>query len=222
MEAIIIEDDKLLAARLSSFLSQKYETCIYYDSAEGLEKIKNGNYDLIVVDSILPKKNINKFLKELKECGIQIPTVILTFTTTIEERIEIADYSFAEYFVKHNTKENFLNIIDNLVKRYTNQKNTNIISYKDLSIEINNKKVHFIDKEISTIKGKYFDLLYFFVLNNNIVLKKEEIFERVWGVDSETTMNAIEVYISGLRKELKKVGCENYLKTIRGVGYSFS
>ena len=158
MKAIIIEDDKLLAARLSSFLSQKYETCIYYDSAEGLEKIKNGNYDLIVVDSILPKKNINKFLKELKECGIQIPTVILTFTTTIEERIEIADYSFAEYFVKHNTKENFLNIIDNLVKRYTNQKNTNIISYKNLSIEINNKKVHFIDKEISTIKGKYFDL----------------------------------------------------------------
>lgn len=222
LKAIIIEDDKLLASRIASFISEKFESEICYDGEEGLEKIKTNEYDLIIVDSILPKVNAIKLLKKLKEWNLNIPTAVLTFSSSVEDKLEIIDYSLAEYFFKSGTKEEFLITVDNLIQRFKNQKNTNIISYGGVTVDIASEVAYYKNEVLENIKGKYLELLYFFILNNNIILKKEEIFDRVWGVNSETTMNAIEVYISGLRKELKRVGCENYIKTIRGVGYSLS
>ncbi|MBU0279100.1 MULTISPECIES: response regulator transcription factor [unclassified Gemella] len=222
MKAIIIEDDKLLAARIASFISEKFESEICYDGEEGLEKVKKNKYNLIIIDSILPKVNAIKLLKKLKEWNLNIPTAVLTFSASVEDKLEIIDYALAEYFFKSGSKEEFLIIIDNLMQRFKNQKDTNTISYGNIRVDILNETAYYNDEILENIKGKYLDLLYFFILNNNIILKKEEIFDRVWGVNSETTMNAIEVYISGLRKELKKVGCENYIKTIRGIGYSLA
>ena len=108
-----------------------------------------------------------------------------------------------------------------MLQRESNLKEENEVSYKELVLDLKNELVKTDTKTLDTIKGKYLELLSFFVINNNIVLEKEEIFDRVWGVDSETTINAIEVYISGLRKELRKIGYDKNLRTVRGVGYTF-
>ena len=72
------------------------------------------------------------------------------------------------------------------------------------------------------LQGKQFDVLEYLITSKNTIITKEQIFDKIWGFNSDTTTNVIEVYASGLRKELKKFGYDKYLKTIRGVGYIWS
>ena len=222
LRALIVEDDKLLANRLSSFISEKFESDICYDGNEALEKLKNNTYNLIIADSILPKVNALGIIKELHKKELFIPVLVISSTEYNSDKAEVLEYPMADYFIKNQGVNKFLITVDNLLQRFNNKKDNSTISYKNLTVDLKNEIATFDNIVLENVKGKYLDLLYFFILNNNIILKKEEIFDRVWGVTSETTINAIEVYISGLRKELKKVGCDKYLKTVRGIGYSLS
>lgn len=222
LRALIVEDDKLLANRLSSFISEKFESDICYDGNEALEKLKNNTYNLIIADSILPKVNALGIIKELQKKELFIPVLVISSTEYHSDKAEVLEYPMADYFIKNQGINKFLITVDNLLQRFNNKKDNSTISYKNLTVDLKNEIATFDNIVLENVKGKYLDLLYFFILNNNIILKKEEIFDRVWGVTSETTINAIEVYISGLRKELKKVGCDKYLKTVRGIGYSLS
>lgn len=222
LKALIVEDDKLLASLFQKFIEEKFISEICSNGLEAIDKIKNEHYDLVIADSILPKLNALGIIRELKKNNLLIPIVVIAFTESMDDKTEIMEYPMADYFLRNYGKETFLIMVDNLLQRFNNKKDNAVISYKNLKVDLTNEVASFNDVVLENIKGKYLDLLYFFVLNNNIILKKEEIFDRVWGVNSETTINAIEVYISGLRKELKKVGCDKYLKTIRGIGYSLS
>lgn len=222
LNALIVEDDLLLAHRIQQSISEKFNSTICNNGIEAIELIENNDYDLIISDLILSKINAIGIINYLKEKNIIVPIVVIASSEFSNEKAEIMSYPMADYFVNNKSLNNLLLNIDNLIQRFKNNQDTSVITYKDLTIDIKNEIVEFNGAKLDNIKGKYLDLLYFLVLNNNIILKKEEIFDRVWGVNSETTINAIEVYISGLRKELKKVGCDKYLKTIRGVGYSLS
>ena len=86
---------------------------------------------------------------------------------------------------------------------------------------MNSIKATAAGKEV-VLQGKQFDMLEYLINSKNTIITKEQIFDKIWGFNSETTTNVIEVYASGLRKELKKIGYDRYLKTIRGVGYIWS
>ena len=86
---------------------------------------------------------------------------------------------------------------------------------------MNSRKAIANNKEV-VLQGKQFDMLEYLINSKNTIITKEQIFDKIWGFNSETTTNVIEVYASGLRKELKKIGYDKYLKTIRGVGYIWS
>lgn len=222
LKALIVEDDKLLANTLKNTISEKFVSDVCSDGLEAIELLKTNEYNLVIADIVLPKVNGLGLLKKLKELDKILPVVIVAFSDSYTDKSEVMEYPMAEYFLRSKTQEEFLIMLDNLLQRFKNKKNNSELTYKNITIDIDNQLAYFDGVLLENIKGKYLDLLYFFVLNNNIILKKEEIFDRVWGVNSETTMSAIEVYISGLRKELKKVGASKYLKTIRGVGYSLS
>ena len=96
-----------------------------------------------------------------------------------------------------------------------------IKEYKGLVLDLNSRKMSADGKEIM-LQGKQFDMLEYLITSKNTIITKEQIFDKIWGFNSETTTNVIEVYASGLRKELKKIGYDKYLKTIRGVGYIWS
>lgn len=222
LKALIVENDILLANIIKKTISEKFNSTICSNGSIAINLLKDEHYDLIIANIILPKINAIGIIEHLEKENLIIPIVVIALSESSDEKADIMAYPMAEYFVKNNDIEKLLIIIDNLMQRFNNKQNTSIISYKNITIDLNNEIATFDNIVLENIKGKYLDLLYFFVLNNNIILKKEEIFDRVWGVNSETTINAIEVYISGLRKELKKVGCDKYLKTIRGIGYSLS
>ena len=111
--------------------------------------------------------------------------------------------------------------LEALIRRANGNYYDNIIEYKGLVLDLNSRKVQAGDKEI-ILQGKQFDVLEYLIKSKNTIITKEQIFDKIWGFDSETTTNVIEVYASGLRKELKKIGYDKYLKTIRGVGYIWS
>ena len=90
------------------------------------------------------------------------------------------------------------------------------MEFKDLKLDLNNRTAKVKDYEI-ILQGKQFDVLEYLINSKNTIITKDQIFDKIWGFDSDTSTNVIEVYTSGLRKELKKVGYDIYLKTIRGV-----
>ena len=112
--------------------------------------------------------------------------------------------------------------VDAIIRRTNgNYNNENTLVFKDLILDLNSRKVTCKDQEI-VLQGKQFDFLEYLLNAQNTIITKDQIFDKIWGFDSETTTNVIEVYASGLRKELKKVDYDKYLKTIRGVGYIWS
>ena len=179
-------------------------------------------YDFVIADSILPGMggiDLLDYIREEKE--LKTPVIVITIAESTEEKARVMKHRVTEYLPRVADASLLLTTMSNLLQRESNLKGENEITYKDLVLDLKNELVSSNGGTLDTIKGKYLELLSFFVINNNIVLEKEEIFDRVWGVDSETTINAIEVYISGLRKELRKIGYDKNLRTVRGVGYTF-
>lgn len=222
LKALIIEDDKYLAASLKAAISEKFDADICYNGLDGLKLIDENVYDFVIADSILPGKggiDLLDYIREEKQ--LKTPTIIITIAESTEEKARVMKHRVTEYLPRVADASLILTTMSNLLQRESNLKEENEVTYKDLVLDLKNELVKTDEQTLDTIKGKYLDLLAFFVINNNIVLEKEEIFDRVWGVDSETTINAIEVYISGLRKELRKIGYDKNLRTVRGVGYTF-
>ncbi len=93
--------------------------------------------------------------------------------------------------------------------------------FKELVLNLQNRQAYVGNGKIN-LQGKQFDILEYLINYQNTIITKEQIFDKIWGFNSETTTNVVEVYASGLRKELKKVGYDKYLKTIRSVGYIWS
>lgn len=95
------------------------------------------------------------------------------------------------------------------------------VKFKDLKLDMRTRKAYIDEAELK-LQGKQFDMLEYLINYQNRIITKEQIFDKIWGFDSETTTNVVEVYASGIRKELKKYDYDKYFKTIRGVGYMIS
>ena len=222
LKALIVEDDKLLAASLKAAIAGEFDADVCYNGLDGQRLVDENVYDFVIADSILPGIggiDLLDYIREEKE--YKTPVIVITIAESTEEKARVMKHRVTEYLPRVADTSLLLTTMSNLLQRESNLKGENEITYKDLVLDLKNELVISNNGTLETIKGKYLELLSFFVINNNIVLEKEEIFDRVWGVDSETTINAIEVYISGLRKELRKIGYDKNLRTVRGIGYTF-
>ncbi len=108
--------------------------------------------------------------------------------------------------------------LEAIIRRTNGSYKEDTIKFKDLVLNIKNRKAFIKDEEI-ILQGKQFDILEYLINAKGTIITKEQIFDRIWGFDSYTTTNVVEVYASGLRKILKKYDYDKYIKTIRGVGY---
>ena len=160
-------------------------------------------------------------LNELRNNKIYTPVLILTAKDGIGDKVKGFRYGADDFLVKPFNREELIVRLEALIRRANGNYYDNIIEYKGLVLDLNSRKVQAGDKEI-ILQGKQFDVLEYLIKSKNTIITKEQIFDKIWGFDSETTTNVIEVYASGLRKELKKIGYDKYLKTIRGVGYIWS
>lgn len=221
MRILIIEDDKILAKTVEQCIGSKYDVDHAYDGEEGVLYAKQEIYDVIILDIMLPIMDGYEVLSELRNNKIFTPVLILTAKDGIGDKVKGFRYGADDFLVKPFNREELIVRLEALIRRANGNYYDNIIEYKGLVLDLNSRKVQAGDKEI-ILQGKQFDVLEYLIKSKNTIITKEQIFDKIWGFDSETTTNVIEVYASGLRKELKKIGYDKYLKTIRGVGYIWS
>ena len=221
MRVLIIEDDKILAKTVEQCLGKKYDVDHAYDGEEGVLYAKQQIYDAIILDIMLPIIDGYEVLNKIRNEKIFTPVLILTAKDGISDKIKGFRSGADDYLVKPFNREEFLVRIEALIRRVSGNYTENVIEYKGLILNLNSRKIEADGKEIM-LQGKQFDMLEYLINSKNTIITKEQIFDKIWGFNSETTANVIEVYASGLRKELKKIGYDKYLKTIRGVGYIWS
>ncbi len=221
MRILIIEDDKILSKTIEQCIINKYDVDRAFDGEEGIMYAKQSIYDVIILDLMMPIMNGYDVLKTLRNDKIYTPVLILTAKDTLEDKLKGFKVGADDYLVKPFNREELIARIDAIIRRTNGNYSENIIEFKDLKLDLNSRKVLVGEKEL-ILQGKQFDVLEYLINSKNTIITKDQIFDKIWGFDSETSTNVIEVYASGLRKELKKIGYDKYLKTIRGVGYIWS
>ncbi|MET1139519.1 response regulator transcription factor [Enterococcus hirae] len=215
---LIVEDEATLSDNIKEILSDLGEITQIYDGEEGLFEAETGVYDLILLDLMLPGKNGYEILAELRKKNIQTPVLILTAKDGLEDKITGFQKGADDYLTKPFYREELIMRVKALLKRSLGLFSENQIVYKNITCNLATKEVT-IDDEILSIQGKEFDLLVYFIQNKGVILTKEQIFDRIWGFDSDTTITVVEVYMSHLRKHLKLSGADQFFKTLRNVGY---
>lgn len=215
---LIVEDEATLSDNIKEILSDLGEITQIYDGEEGLFEAETGVYDLILLDLMLPGKNGYEILAELRKKNIQTPVLILTAKDGLEDKINGFQKGADDYLTKPFYREELIMRVKALLKRSLGLFSENQIVYKNITCNLATKEVT-IDDEILSIQGKEFDLLAYFIQNKGVILTKEQIFDRIWGFDSDTTITVVEVYMSHLRKHLKPSGADQLFKTLRNVGY---
>lgn len=221
MKILIVEDDKILARTIEQCLSNNYDIDKAYDGEEGVMYAKQGIYDVIILDLMMPIMNGYEVLSELRKSKIYTPVLILTAKGDVADKVQGLKSGADDYLVKPFNREELMARVEAIIRRTTGNYTENILQYKDMIIDLSSRTIKINDEEVM-LQGKQFDMLNYLVNSKNTIITKDQIFDKIWGFDSETTTNVIEVYASGIRKELKKSGYDKYLKTIRGVGYIWS
>ncbi len=182
---------------------------------------ENNIYDAIILDLMIPIADGYTVLETLRNKKIYTPVLILTAKDGLDDKLKGFRLGADDYMTKPFNREELIARIDAIIRRTSGNYGENILEFEDLKLDLSNRTAKVGDKEI-VLQGKQFDVLEYLINSKNTIITKEQIFDKIWGFDSDTSTNVIEVYTSGLRKELKKAGYDKYLKTIRGVGYIWS
>lgn len=219
IKILLVEDDISLSNSVYDFLENFADVVQVFDGDEGLYEAEMNIYDIILLDLMLPEKNGFEVLSELRQKGIKTPVLIMTAKESIDDKIHGFDIGADDYLTKPFYLDELKARIQVLLKRYGKIEDTSTIKYDDaLIVNTANNRVT-ISGETVEILGKEFDLLLYFLQNRNVILPKEQIFDRIWGFDSDTTVTVVEVYMSKLRKKLKGTKFAENLSTLRNVGY---
>lgn len=221
MKILIIEDDDILSDTIKECIPSKFEVEQAFDGEEGLLYAIEGIYDVIILDLMLPILSGYDVLIELRNKKIDTPVLILTAKDGLEDKLKGFGYGADDYLVKPFEKEELIARIEAMIRRNNKDYFQHVIKFKQLEMNLQNRKVTIAGKEVC-LQGKQFDMLEYLVNCKNTIITKEQIFDKIWGFNSETALNVVEVYASGIRKELKKHNLDQYFKTIRGVGYMLS
>ena len=218
MKALIVEDDKILSDTIKQCICKKFDTEQAYDGYEAYMMAKENIYDAIILDLMLPEMSGYDVLLKLRENKVLTPVLILTAKDTLNDKLKGFNYGADDYLVKPFEREELLARLEAIIRRTNGAYKQDELEFKDLKLNIKSRRTFIKDKEI-TLQGKQFDILEYLINSKGTIITKEQIFDKIWGFDSFTTTNVVEVYASGLRKTLKQYGYDKYIKTIRGVGY---
>ncbi|MBW7799589.1 response regulator transcription factor [Streptococcus thermophilus] len=217
IKILLVEDDLSLSNSVFDFLDDFADVMQVFDGDEGLYEAESGVYDLILLDLMLPEKDGFTVLKELREQGITTPVLIMTAKESLDDKGHGFELGADDYLTKPFYLEELKMRIQALLKR-SGKFDQNTFSFGDVCVNLSTNSTYVGDEEVELL-GKEFDLLVYFLQNQNVILPKSQIFDRLWGFDSDTNVSVVEVYVSKIRKKLKWTDFATNLQTLRSVGY---
>lgn len=214
---LIIEDEK----NISSFVKMELEfegyiTQVIEDGKQGLDEAINKDYDLILLDLMLPSLNGIEICRRLKK-EKNTPIIMLSAKDSVMDKVSGLQMGADDYVSKPFAIEELLARIQ-VVFRRENNANSKTLNFKDLSINIDSRLVKKGDKELN-LTNKEYELLLYLMENKEKVISRFSLLESVWGYNYETETNVVDVYVRHLRNKLDTEDKEEYIKTVRSIGY---
>jgi heavy metal response regulator len=218
MRILIVEDEKKVASFIKKGLEEEYFSVdIAGDGKEGLKLIESEEYDLIIMDVMLPFLDGITLVKETRKRKIAIPVLMLTIKDSIKDKVEGLDAGADDYLTKPFAFEELLARIRALLRRNDNIKSTKL-TVGDLILDLQSHRVTRKDKEI-ILTPKEYSILEYLMRNVNKVVSRTKLIEHVYDYHFDTETNIIDVYINKVRTKVDNDFDSQLIYTIRGIGY---
>lgn len=219
MNILIIEDEYSLADAIAEMLKkEKFNVTIKTNGEDGENEALTGDYDLILLDVMLPIKNGFEILVNIRKSEIKTPIIMLTAKSEINDKLNGLENGADDYITKPFSTRELMARVKIILKRTNNLEDIGILKFGDLTLDIKNAKLKCNENEIQ-INGKELDLLEQLIINKNQVSIRENLAQRIWGYESEAEYNNVEVYVTFLRRKLNLLQSKVKIKAVRGIGY---
>ncbi len=218
MNLLIVEDDaQILNFLKSSFKSEGFVVDFADDGAVGLAKVRQNEYDLIILDLGLPNKSGKEICREVRSMGKSVPIIMLSIMGEVENKIELLHTGADDYVVKPFSFSELLARAKAILRRpqYILR---DVLHSSEIKLDTKGRKVFCCGKEIH-VTPKEFALLEYLIRNKGRALSRADILEHVWDVNADPCTNTIETHIVSLRKKLKTKGDKDVIYTIPSFGY---
>lgn len=223
MRILIVEDEFKIADVIASRLKKEnYTVDVYSDGEEGLDNALTNIYDLIILDVMLPKIDGFKILEEIRKEKIESKVIMLTAKSQIEDKLTGFNNGANDYLTKPFHIDELVARVNAQLRRDSAQAKKDYIEANDLRLNLKNTTLTCVTtNESIEVVCKEYMLLEYFMQNANQIIPKEQLYEKIWGLNSEAESNNLEAYLSFLRKKIRIIGSKAKIKAVRGLGYKF-
>ena len=221
MRILIVEDEFKIADVIASRLrKENYIVDVFGNGEEGLDNALTNIYDLIILDVMLPKVDGFKILEEIRREKINAKVIMLTAKSMIEDKLTGFNNGANDYLTKPFHIDELVARVNAQLRMDNVQVQKDYVEAGDLRLNIKNTTLTCTtNNESIEVVCKEFMLLEYLMKNQNQVLQKEQLYEKIWGLDNESESNNLEAYLSFIRKKIKIIGSNVQIKAIRGLVY---
>jgi DNA-binding response OmpR family regulator len=218
MRLLYAEDEKSLARAVSTILTRNnYSVDTVQDGESALEYLETGNYDGVILDVMMPKKDGFEVLKTMRARGDRTPVLLLTARAEIDDRVSGLDLGANDYLTKPFDMKELLARIRAMTRVLGVQPDSTLVC-GNVRLDVSSHDLTGPEGSYK-LAGKEYQVMEMLMRNPRTLISTETFMDRIWGYDSEAELNNVWVYISTLRKKLKAIGADIEIKAQRGVGY---
>ncbi len=218
MRLLLAEDEKEMSNAITAVLKHEhYSVDAVYDGQDAFDYLDTGLYDGAILDIMMPKKDGITVLKEIRKKGNDIPVILLTAKSELDDKVEGLDAGADDYLTKPFAMKELLARVRAITRRQ-GEVTDNILEFAGLKLD---RATFEISTETDSLRlaNKEFQMMEMLLTNPGQIISTEQFMDKIWGYDSETELNVVWVYVSYLRKKLAKIGAGVNIKAARGVGY---
>lgn len=222
MNVLIIEDESEIVDFLKKGLSyENFSVEAAYDGEEGVEKASKKSYDIILLDLLLPRLDGIGVLKKLRGTNIKTPVIALTAIHDKQTKVNLLNAGADDYLEKPFSFSELVARIKAIIRRSNPKNEDELLSVDDLKLDTQRKLVSRSNRRIK-LRNKEFELLEYLMKNEDIVITRNTIMEKVWKYNAKVNSNTIDTHIAILRKKIDSNSNNKLIHTVHGVGYKIS
>lgn len=218
MKVLVVEDNVSLLESIRQILTDEYEVDTADNGEDGLFMAQQSIYDIIILDVMLPGIDGFEIVRKIREAKIDTSVLFLTAKDALEDRVRGLEMGGDDYLVKPFQAPELKARIRALLRRSGIISLEQHVKYRNIEL-LEKEKDILVDGNVIKMTLKQFELLEYLIQNNGKILTREQIFDRIWGFDSDTTIAIVEVFIHHLRKKLEPFNYHKDIQTVRGIGY---
>lgn len=219
MRLLLAEDEKELSKALTAILKHNgYSVDAVYNGKDALDYLLGGDYDCAILDIMMPLLDGISVLKGIRHEGLDLPVIMLTAKSEIDDRVFGLDSGADDYVTKPFVAKELIARIRAVTRRKSETESPNL-AFENITLNRSTCELS-SDKASVRLANKEYQMLEMFMSNPRQIISPDRFMEKIWGLDSDTEQNVVWVYISYLRKKLAKVGANVQIKAARNMGYS--